>query len=522
MKKQRTTKAFVDDFTRDIPRGVSSRSLREQSLPQARWADFSSIESSAALAYDPDNPGGKVLLGALDEKLVGIEDNRHILTVAGSRAGKSLTVTANALFYPGSMIAIDPKAELANITAERRVALGQKVFVLDPLNIAAARLAPLRSSFNFMAILKLDSPTIIEDSDLIVDGIVVVSEKDPHWDESAKNFIAGIMLDTATNPKFKGRRDPVTVRERINMALKPVPPPEDEEEDEEEGVTFIVEEEMLENAWRLKQSRETYDVGAAIEAAAYDFYGKSYKERDSVLSTARRHTKFLDYRGIRSVSCGHDFDLADLKRGKITIYLCVPASRMSAYQRWLRVFVNQLLAAMETEKTKPDVPVLACLDEFPVLGHMKQLEDAAGQIASFGVRLWVICQDWSQGKALYKDRWESFAANAGIMQFFGNVDLVTLKYITEKLGKTTVSVTREGEASAEQRYSGVTGRSVDVQLYDLLTPDEIARICARDHEDKKQIVIVAGRHPMMIQRVEYFDENGPFHRVFRNKYKKVD
>lgn len=515
MSDQRTTNSFVDAFTRDIPRGVTSRSIREQSLPQARWADFDVVYNSEALAYDPCDPGGKVLLGALGDKLIGIEDNRHILTVAGSRAGKSLTVTANALFYPGSMIATDPKGELANITARRREELGQRVLILDPVNKAADRLSHLRASYNFMAILRPDSPTVIEDADLIADAIVVVSDRDPHWDESAKNFITGVILDTACNPMFDGRSNLVTVRERINMALRPSPPPEDEEE--AEGITFVLEEEMMENAWRLKQVPETYDRGAAIEAATRDFYEKSYKERDSVLSTARRHTRFLDYTGVRAVSQRHDFDLADLKREKLSVYLCVPASLMSIYQRWLRLFVNQLLTAMEGERSVPDVPVLVCLDEFPVLGYSRPLESAIGQIASFGVRLWVICQDWGQGKALYKDRWPSFAANAGVMQWFGNVDSETLNVIREMLGKTTVQVTREGEASAEQRYTGVTGRSTDIQLHDLLAPDEIARVCARDHKDKKQIVMVAGRLPMMIQRVEHYDETGPFRHIFKGK-----
>ena len=99
-----------------------------------------------ALAYDPDNPGGKILIGAFGDKLIGIEDNRHVMTVAGSRSGKSVTLIGNLLYYRGSVLAIDPKAELANITAERRAALGQKVIVLDPFNHAADRLARYRKA----------------------------------------------------------------------------------------------------------------------------------------------------------------------------------------------------------------------------------------------------------------------------------------------------------------------------------------------------------------------------------------
>ena len=517
MNNKETTKEFVDAFMRDVPRGVRTRLLREQSLPQARWADPAHILVSKTLAYDPANPGNKILLGALGDQLIGFEDNRHILTVAGSRAGKSVTAIANALFYPNSMLASDPKAELANITARARMELGQRVLILDPLQICADRLSHLRASFNFMVGLKIESPTIIEDSDQIAEAMVTsVSQKDPHWDESAKNIIAGIILDTATSLSYKGKRNLVTVRARLNAALRCEDLNPDDEEDNR--VVFILEEEMRENAYRLKRSQRTYDIGCAIEAASRDFFDKSYKERDSVLSTARRHTRFLDYAGIRSVCQDHDFDLADLKREKITVYLCVPASQMGAYARWLRLFYSQLLTAMERVTQAPQEEVLALLDELPIYGPMKALEDAVGQIASFGVKLWFICQDWGQGKTLYKERWESFAANAGIMQFFGNTDIATLEYLSRKLGKTTVPVTREAETSAEQAQNALSGRSSDLHLHDLLSPHEIALLCARDNPARKQILLPAGRLPILAQRIEYFDEDSPLHHYFAGRY----
>src|SRR5882762_2633161 len=174
-----TDQTFVEDFTRDIPRGLSSRYLSEQAIPQARWQSPDVILDRRALAYNPDNPGSKILVGAFGDKLVGIDDNRHILTVAGSRSGKSVTLIANLLHYSGSVLVIDPKAELANITAERRAALGQKVIVLDPFNRAADRLARYRKAYNPLSVLTLDNPTIGDQA----------GNKEPHWDESAKNYI---------------------------------------------------------------------------------------------------------------------------------------------------------------------------------------------------------------------------------------------------------------------------------------------------------------------------------------------
>jgi type IV secretion system protein VirD4 len=515
-----TDETFAADFFKDVLRGVPFRYLSEQSAPQARWQTSDVILNSELLDYDPDDPGRKILVGAFNEKLIGIDDNRHILTVAGSRSGKSVTIINNLLHYRGSVLAIDPKAELANITAERRAALGQKVIVLDPFNHAAARLAVYRKSYDPMDVLKLDNPTIIEDAGLIADGLVVQApgDKEPHWDESAKNFIEGLILHASTDPLFKRNRTLIAVNDLlIKRALEKIPGDEADEDDDDEP-RFAIKEQMLGNAGRLQKDKPTRDIGLAIEGAALDFYEKSARERSAVLSNVRRHTKLLSYSAMKRVLSGHDFSLKDLKRDPsgVTVYLCLPASRMGLCNRWLRIFINQLLEAMQGEETSPDAPpVLVCLDEFPVLGHMRQLEDAAGQIASFGVKLWVLIQDWGQGKALYRERWETFAGNAGILQFFGNTDLATTEYLSRLLGKTRVEVSRVSEVAPDQSEQGLTGRTPSIELHSLLTPDEITRQFARSDRLKRQCVIWPGFHPMMLQRVEYFDERSPWYRAFR-------
>jgi len=183
----------------------------------------------------------------------------------------------------------------------------------------------------------------------------------------------------------------------------------------------------------------------------------------------------------------------------------------------VRIILNQMMDAMEQEERIPEAPVLVCLDEFPVLGFMKQLQDAVGQIASFGVKLWIVIQDWGQGEELYGKRWESFTANAGLLQAFGNADLTTTEYISKRLGKTRIESTRDGEVSADQRAKGLSGKSDANELYDLLTPDEISRLFNRADPMRRQLVIYAGYKPMMLQRVEYYDRSGPFALLFAGK-----
>ena len=510
-RNNRHIKDYLQNLTRDIPRGTLDRFLKAQAEPQAQWIPTEHIYANDYLSFDPNNPNDKIMIGALGDKLMGLSDDRHLLTVAGSRSGKSVSIIGNMAFYQGSVVATDPKGELASKTARARAELGQKVYVLDPFKRTKGNAQKYRASYNPMSVLKLDNPYIIEDAMLIADGLVVKSaqEKDPHWDESAKTFIIGVLLYVAVANLFKAEeRNLITVRHIISNAMIT-------DEDTEE---YVLAREAINAAHQLEEKGYP-EISAAIDGSIRAFFDKAENERAGVMSTVRRHTDLLDYKSMKDVLEGHDFDLGNLKADPsgITIYLCLPAGRMGMCNRWIRIILNQLMEAMELEEAKPKAPVLVCLDEFPILGFMKQLQDAIGQIAGFGVKLWIIIQDWGQGEELYGKRWESFAANAGLIQAFGNTDLKTTRYLSDRLGKTRIESTRDGEVSAEQRIKGLSGKSDSHELYDLLTADEISRIFNRADPARRQLILLAGTKPMILQRVDYYDENGPFYPLFKDK-----
>jgi type IV secretion system protein VirD4 len=499
------------DLLADVPRGNTSRYKQDQRMPEAHWMSQETILNSPMFAYDPKNPSGKILIGACGSKLIGVADDRHIQTVAGTRAGKSVTVIANLLLYDGSVIAMDMKAELAIKTAARRAAMGQDVYVLDPFKRAHGEAAKFRARFNPLASLNLESDTVIEDAQQIVDALIVSTgqEKDPHWNESAGAAILGLILYACFGPDVPDEdRHLGTVRRFVTRALETVivdGKPQD----------FALRRQIIKGVGALRSAGHA-DVADTIEASVRGLYEKSRDERASVISTMNRHTAFLEYRNIRDVLSGNDFDLRDLKRkpNGMSVYLCLPATRMNSCSRWFRILINQLIVAMEMEETEPEAPVLAVLDEFPVLGFMPQIQDAAGQMASFGLKLWTLLQDWSQGQALYGQRWESFAANSGVSIFHGNVDVTTTQYVSNRLGKTPVVTTSQGEPSRTAVSEGQSGLSLSTALYDLMMPDEIARIFGRADPLKRQLVLLAGLDPLILQLVEYWNKRGPFAAVF--------
>ena len=237
-----------------------------------------------------------------------------------------MTLIGNLLFYRGSILATDPKAELANITAARRAALGQKVYVLDPFNYASDEIAKYRASYNPLSVLKIDSPTIIEDAGLIADAIVIQppNQKDPHWDESAKNFIEGVILQVATDPQYEGRRTLVTVRELIKTALMEAP----ESGDDEEPLFALSRK-----CWKTRRgssSRKTPPISAGRSRAPRGIFTSEATGSGTACSRPCGGTPSSSItRPCATFLSGDDFDLADLKRDPagVSIYLCFPATR---------------------------------------------------------------------------------------------------------------------------------------------------------------------------------------------------
>jgi type IV secretory pathway TraG/TraD family ATPase VirD4 len=191
---------------------------------------------------------------------------------------------------------------------------------------------------------------------------------------------------------------------------------------------------------------------------------KPEKERGSVLSTAQRHTAFLDDPRVTAALSRSDFTLSDLKNRPMTVYIVLPRRAIATNNRLLRGFIGLALAAITASHSRPELPVAFFLDEFAQLGRMAAVEDAIAIVRGYGAAFWIFVQDLSQLRAVYP-KWQTFLANA-TQQFFGVADYDTAKYVSDKLGQETVqyqTVSRAKEASTSEHF---TGRA-------LATPDEI-------------------------------------------------
>lgn len=514
-RKEKTSSPAVspklDDLHCDLLRGVVDRPIGKSQLPKHFFERTEKIAKLAFKDHSGDiflgavggttkaitHPSGRIEYSNHDGLLIGLNDDRHMLTVAGSRAGKGRSaIVPNLLSYGGSAVVIDPKAENAGLTAlYRNKELGQKVYILDPFGISDPRLKKFRTAYNPLTTLDPMDRSIIEDAGRITDSIVVPGDsKDAHWDYSAKALIESIVLHVCTDERLKPEeRNLVTVADMLSGKFQP---------------------------WdkTLRQMMSNGNLGGHIAAAARAHDSTPNEEKGSILSTARRHMQFLSYQTIRDVLDDHEFDLNELRDGKATLYICLPTTRLGSCRSFLRMMINLTLGSMDRIDQKPEIPILVIMDEFAVLGKMKEIEDAAGQIAGFGIKLWPIAQGLSQLKALYKDRWETFLGNTGLIQAFGNVDHFTLSYLSKLMGNTSIiTATRSAQTREQINAQGGTGMSEQEKTTALMAPEEIASYFARDDFMCRQLLLMPGQKPFIASRVLY-DQ----HEHFKDRYMKPE
>lgn len=410
--------------------------------------------------WEAESQGGGLVIGRNPLPKGGLlrySGEAHLLTIAPTRSGKGVSgIIPNLLTYDGSVLVIDPKGENARVTARQRRSFGP-THILDPFGVTGLPAA----SYNPLRRITADNPDALDDAAALADALVVRgSGDDSHWDDEAASLIEGIILFVALH-EAPDRRDLGTVREILTAN----------------------EKDFGEILGIMK------DCGGLVERTANRFESKSDREASGVLSSAQRHTKFLDSpRMLAVLGAAGALDFRELKRAKGTsIFLCIPPDRLDTYGRWLRLMVNEALLDMAAEPTKPEKPVLFLLDEFAALGALQSVKRAMGLMAGYGMILWPFLQDLGQLKEHYGEAASTFFANAGAVQFFGINDLETAKHVSETLGQETRT---KYEGDSLQTF----GRS-------LFNPDELM-LMGPNH----QLVLTKGKRPAGILKARYFSD----------------
>lgn len=451
----------------------------------SRWADLNDV-----IKHRLTDEGGLMLGefvtegGAVPLSYTG---DRHLLTVSPTRSGKGSTaLVPNLLTYEGSMLVIDPKGENAMMTAQRRREMGQNVYVVDPWMItASAGLEPSR--FNPLDWLEIGDMDMTENAMLLADALIVPSQNhDSFWDEEAKALLQGLILYIATDKNEASNRSLARLRDLL-----------------------MLDQKEMNKLFKLME-QSPHHIVASTGARSLQ---KDEKLLSSVISTAQSHTHFLDSARIRESLSASDFRFEDLKKEAMTIYLVLPADRLQTFSRWLRLLVQQAITVNARNiEIQPAKPIIFMLDEMGALGHLTMLEQAFSLMAGYGFQLWGVVTDLSLLKKHYGDGWQTFIANAGVLQYFGSRDAESSEAFSIMCGTTTVWNFSSAVARSFSSSSGSNNSSSSTSEGETDTTSATQRRLAYADElsrmgEDRQLLLIGNTPPILGHRYPWFRDD---------------
>jgi type IV secretion system protein VirD4 len=443
------------------------------------WASDAEIE--AADLFEPNGVriGYRDHLGTSSALHYG--GTMHGFLCAPSRTHKGTSVIIPTLLtYQGSVVVIDPKGENAMITAEHRRAMGHEVHIFDPMSITGME----SSYYNPLDEMDAGDVSLVDDCMVLAEAKIVSSDKEPFWTDSAKGLAQAVIGEIATNPDERGERHLGRFRDLIMM-------------DGEDTETLFK---------HMANSTRPF-----VAHTGRQYLQMDEKTRSNVLATVQSQSQFLESPGIRESLSKSDFSFSDLKTKRMTIYLVLPSDKLDSHGRVLRLLIQQALNlnARNIEQ-QPKEPVLFILDEMPALGRLPMVEKAFGLMAGYGLRILAVCQNLSQVRTIYGDGWESFIANAGVIQYFGSRDKFTAEYFSSLCGVQTVwslsnaigrSISKSFGANGSDSTSTSSTDTISPVQRQLAYPDQLMRM-----DPTKQLVFVGNMNPIIADKKPWFED----------------
>jgi type IV secretion system protein VirD4 len=346
---------------------------------------------------------------------------RHLLVFGPNGSGKGTRFLMPNLLKglrEQSVIVIDPKGELAAVTAEHRLRMGHKVAILNPFNVLGLGSA----GFNPLAALDPEAPTFYDDAAALGEALIKVQGNEPHWSESAQGLMIALLMWEKLQNGDKANLG------RVRATL--TEPSEWNDAVGADGKPFKQQVAGLQVSAKYMVASGGYE----IESLAARFQ-ESSKEVAGIQSAADTQTRWILSKPIRQDLRKDGINFAKLKAEPTTVYVILPAERLRTHSVWLRLVIVTALRSLY----KPGgLRTVMLIDEMAALDHLAPLEDAFGLVRGYGVQIAAIFQDLSQLKALYKERWETFVANAGVVFGFAPNDLTTADWMSKRSGQSTV------------------------------------------------------------------------------------
>ena len=355
------------------------------------YLGWKGVPPRPAPGFHTSNLVAEPVTGQLDPLLY--EGDGHLMTIAPTGAGKGVSVIIpNLLTYPGSVIAIDIKGELSQVTARRRREMGQRVVILDPFGLVTDK----TDALNPFDLFRLPGADPESDAEMLATQFAVDHSfsTDRYWDDTGRGLTAGLIAHLATSQPAS-ERNPSALRRLLYM------------DDLDYHLAVLLDK------------KEALNPLARDEFVAY-LSAPSDKTRPCIRTTACTYMKCLGSTVVAKSLEKSTFELESLMAGDpITIYLVIPPEKLESHRAVLRAWVATLLSTVLRRKKLPHLRTLFLVDEAAQLGAMPLLRTAMTLLRGYGLQCWTFWQDLGQLRQLYPNDWTTMVSNSAAMQIFG-------------------------------------------------------------------------------------------------------
>lgn len=426
--------------------------------------------------------GDGILLGQLNGKYLSMPGQQGVILSAPPRSGKGVgVVIPNLLNFPGSVIVVDIKRENWGITAGFRQKNGQQVYLFDPLSETGET-----ARWNPLFYVSDDANIRINDIQRIAE-MLYLSEtgKDSFWVNSSRTLFLGITLYL-----FETQGATRTIGEVLRQGMS----------GGTTGEGFVAHwKRVIEDRKKSGQPLSWQCVSSIYEVIDLAAQTASGIRKEFTSKLSLWLNPLLD-----AATSGTDFDLSDLRKKPMSIYVGVTPDNLDRIRPVLSLFFQQAIG-LQTRELPEHNPLLKhqlllMLDEFTALGRIPIIESSCGFLPGYNVRVLLVIQTPSQLRSVYgRDGADTIMKTLAGRILFAPKDFNDAQEISNDLGSTTV----KGKSRSRPMWGTGKGQSTTEsdQRRMLLLPQEVKEI-----GDHKEIIIYEGIRPIMAEKIIYYKD----------------
>lgn len=359
----------------------------------------------------------------------------HAVIIGGAGSGKtSCYAIPTIMNWSNPIFAIDIKGELIKKATKSKNQDLIKIF--NPNDPMACKYDPfylLHNSFNRTNEAKAIATALIP---------LPMDIKDPHWIQSAQNYLTGAIL------YFEDKRK--------NFS-----------------------EAMYEIQFKGAELIEEIINSSCDEAKLFfnTFYAMDSKELGSVLSTMSTHIlpfatdPYLQEALSGKGDCIKPNDLEN----KYSIFINIEEHQLKQWKALLTLIVNQFCNAFERREDGNDNPILFFLDEFARLGKIETMVDGLATLRSKQIHIAIVIQSLAQLDMIYgKVTRQVIMDNCSYKAILNATDTETQEYFSKLVGtydKQKISSSYNADMTGLGKG---TGTSTTTEEKKIIKPEEFA------------------------------------------------